>query len=171
MTKRLGGRGKPRLGRPRKKLGPRGTEYRRVFVVGHSLAVTLTPGCARLLGVEGGGTVQVVPHVSGKVIIAPVRMRLGAQTALVNASQEVVYLRRQVLRMKRKLLALPVRQVARGFNQGFLKAYRAELMDVGFRLDALTSAVQELRSLVTARPGSAFNLPPGVHAYESPAPD
>jgi hypothetical protein len=132
----------------RKKLGPRGVEYRRVFVVGHSLAVTLTPGCARLLGVEGGGTVQVVPHISGKVIIAPVRMRLGAQRELVSAARELQTCQRELLKAKKRLLALPVRQVARGFGVGYMKAQNRSQMEVAERLESLTDAVTGLCALV-----------------------
>jgi len=132
----------------RKKLGPRGVEYRRVFVVGHSLAVTLTPGCARLLGVEGGGTVQVVPHISGKVIIAPVRMRLGAQRELVSAARELQTCQRELLKAKKRLLSLPVRQVARGFSVGYMKAQNVAQHEVAERLDSLTDAVVGLAAVV-----------------------
>ena len=141
-----------RPGRPRKKLGPRGVEYRRVFAVGGSLAVTLAPGCARLLGVQDGGTVQVVPHSSGKVIIAPVRMRLGAQHELAGVAREVVVLRRQLLKAKKRLLSLPVRQVARGFSVGYMKAQSAAQLEVAGRLDGLTDAVAGLVGLLAPPP-------------------
>ncbi len=119
-----------------------------MFAVGGSLAVTLAPGCARLLGVQDGGTVQVVPHTSGKVIIAPVRMRLGAQHELAGLAREVGVLRRQLLKAKRRLLALPMRQVARGFNVGYMKAQNAAQMEVAARLDGLTDAVAGLCAIV-----------------------
>lgn len=137
-------------GRPRKKLGPRGTEYRRVFTVGNSLAVTLTPGCARLLGVERGGTVQVMPHVSGKVIIAPVGMKIGARRELVNAAREVVFLRGQLVKLKRKLYALPKRQVAQGFSVGYTKALRVERAVLLEEMKATRETGQALFALLTA---------------------
>src|SRR5688572_9476550 len=118
----------------RKRVGPRGVEYRQVYSVGNSLAVTLAPACLRLLGVEHGGTVQVVPHPSGKVIIAPMRMRLGVARGLVSAAREVVELRRTVTRMRRRLQAAPKRAIAQGVSIGYSKAWSAALIDLDNRV-------------------------------------
>jgi antitoxin component of MazEF toxin-antitoxin module len=128
----------------RKRVGPRGVEYRQVYSVGNSLAVTLAPACLRLLGVEHGGTVQVVPHPSGKVIIAPMRMRIGVARGLVSAAREVIELRRTVTRMRRQLQATPKRAIAQGVSIGWNKAWSAALMDLDTRVDGLTTAVRRL---------------------------
>ena len=128
--------GKPTARATRKKRtppargGPRGVEYRRVYPFGHSLGLTLPAACLRLLGVADGGTVQVVPHPSGKVIIAPMRLRVGVQKEIAAAGREVLYLRRQVGRLRKRLMAVPARSVARGVSIGFAKAWGAALMDL-----------------------------------------
>src|SRR5262245_55854553 len=111
--------------RPRVKTGPRGVEYRRVYQVGNTWCVSLAPACRRLLGVEDGGTVQVLPHPSGKVVIAPMRMRVAVAEELVSAQRELVRLRGQVVKLKRKLYGLPKRQVRQGFSIGYQQARRA----------------------------------------------
>jgi hypothetical protein len=160
-----------RAGQPRKRPGPRGVEYRRVFSVGDSMAVTLAPACLRLLGVPHGGSVQVVPHPSGKVIIAPMRMRLGVAVELVAASREVVHLRQQLMRATARLRALPVRQVAQGFSAGFMKAFSGELVRTRVRLDALTAAVEGLHVVVMGRSAPGLGFPDGVVAVDAPDPD
>jgi hypothetical protein len=135
------------------------------------MAVTLAPACLRLLGVQDGGTVQVVPHPSGKVIIAPMRMRVGVASELVAAAREVVTLRRQVARLRKRLLALPMRQVSRGFSVGFQKAYTGAMLGLDTRVDQLTEAVRRVEHLVKTGEPPPFTLPPGVVAVEIPPPD
>jgi hypothetical protein len=123
------------------------------------MGVTLTPACLRLLGVQDGGTVQVVPHASGKVIIAPMRVRLGAQAELVSAAREVLSLRRQVSRLRKRLMALPKKTLAAGVSIGYAKAYRREMLDLGIRLDQLTQAVGRIEHLF-----KSGGPPPGEEA-------
>ncbi|SRR6266545_7000324 len=125
---------KKRRAVPRK--GPRGIEYRRVFKVGGSYAVTLSPASLRLLRAQDGASVQVVPHSSGKVIIAPMRMRIGAAHELVAATRELAYLRKVNGKLRKRLMAFPARSVAQGVSIGYTKAWQKELMDLSNKIDA-----------------------------------
>jgi hypothetical protein len=89
-----------------------------------------------LLGVERGGTVQVVPHPSGKVIIAPMRLRVGAQQEIAAAGREVIFLRRLVGKLRKRAQAVSKRDIAQGFSIGFNKAWSAALMDLDRRVEA-----------------------------------
>ena len=187
------GRDRKRKATARKRTGPRGVEYRRVYSVGGSLAVTLAPACLRLLGVEHGGTVQVMPHPSGKVIIAPMRMRLGAQHELAQAAREVIHLQKVVARLRKRLVMVPQRAVASGFSVGYAKAWGAAMLDLNAKVDRLGGLVADLvdawksqqpapptegdaREQIEAAaarsgPGIGFALPPGVVAVDVPEPD
>lgn len=138
----------PRKGRPKVRKGPGGTEYRRVFRQGSSMAVTIPPACLRLLGVSRGGSVQIVPQPSGKVVIAPVRMRVGAEKELLRASREVRVLRMQVGRLRRRLASRSVRVWREAHAQGFMQATSARFLD----LDALLDQVRRLVAAVEAVP-------------------
>src|SRR5262249_42675488 len=131
-------------GRKRAKPGPRGTEYRRLFRQGNSLGLTLPPACVRLLGGSKTKTVQALPMPSGKVIIAPVNVRVGAERELVSAVRDVAVLRRQLGRYKRRLQARPVKLWNEAFNQGALHAHGQRFLD----LDAFHETVRELVALL-----------------------
>jgi len=161
----------PRLTRLKKKLRLRGVEYRRIGRIGSSLYVTLSQGCAGTLRVKHGDVVQVLPQPSGTVLVAPIGRRVSVERYVTATARENVSLRRELLRAKKRLLALPVRQVNRGFNAGFLAAYRRDLMDVWLRMDALTGAVEQLCEVLAPSKAAGPVLPDGVHAYESPPPD
>src|SRR5262245_33797425 len=104
--------------RKRAKPGPRGTEYRRLFRQGNSAAVTLPAACVPLLGGSKTKTVQVRPMPSGKVIIAPVNVRVGAERELVSAVRDLAVAQRIIRGYRRRLQSRPVKLWNEAFNQG-----------------------------------------------------